>query len=651
MNRSKITLFCLIIILPLFLQMQFPQSLVSAGLPDAPRMAPQITSQTNSLATGGQQSLQPFGLAMFENRTGEFQLNGSYRLPPNYQLGPGDKIGVYILGENPSTFEATITIEGKLFIPSIGVIKVAGLQMEEFKKILNRKLSKFYGNYSFDIMLLIPKNIEIAVVGDVKQPGKYVLSSINTVLDAVLQAGGPSSKGSMRDIQLFRNGTYFASVDLYQFLMQAESQADISLVSGDRIFIPLQQSTITVLGEVQRPAIFELKPNANERLSDAIHFAGDFTELGYLPRVEISRLQPDGRRLLNYIDYREVLASDSCEANLKLRHGDQIRVYSKLEQLLQGDVSIYGNVKNPGEYAWQENMTITDLILQAGNLNRSAYVLQAELARIDPLKPARVIKIDLQNLLENPHSAEDLILEEDDKLFIREIPEWTIGPTIQLNGEVKFPGVYPIVKDSTWLSEVIEKAGGFTKDALIREAAVARKSSKIQIDKEYMRLKEMNRDQMSESEYQYFVMKRNMQDVGQVLVDFYQLFVMGEKSEDIILEEGDMIHIPKAPVVVQVTGRVSRPGGVLFKVDAGLKYYLTKAGGATWDADVKRTKVSKVTGEILKHREVKAYMPGDIIWVPRKPHRDWWAIFRDTVAVITQLATVYFIIDNIEKSK
>jgi protein involved in polysaccharide export with SLBB domain len=144
-------------------------------------------------------------------------------------------------------------------------------------------------------------------------------------------------------------------------------------------------------------------------------------------------------------------------------------------------------------------------------------------------------------------------------------------------------------------------------------------------------------------------MKQNSQDVGRIAVDFYKLCVKKNLNEDVILEDGDVIDVPKAPKVVYVTGRVGRPGGVLFSKGEEIKYYLNWAGGPTWDAKVRGTKVTKVTGEILDDEDVKKLEPGDIIWVPRKPDRDLWEIFRQIMTIVAQLATAYIVIDNAVK--
>lgn len=590
-----------------------------------------------------------FGYDLFSlQRSGSDEL-GAQILPPDYILGPGDRLGIYMSGSaEPVQYDVTINVEGKLFIPSVGALSVAGLTLDGFRDLLNKKIARYYANYDMDILLLSPKFVRVAIVGEVERPGYYDLNALNTMVEAVIKAGGPTLRGSLRNIQLFRNNQCQAVLDLYAFLIQGEAFKQPLLQTGDRIFVPLMEAKIKVTGEVLRPEIFELKADGSDHLKDIIQLAGGFTSYAYLNQIEISRLTPQRKRELINVNYHKIKA-DSTNRGPLIQNEDWIHVHSiraKYDSLV---VSIYGEVNMPGFYPWQVNMRVYDLILMAGNITRTAYPLYAEVAKIDPLKHANVVKVDLEELLKNPDSPENILLEEDDIVFIRKIPKWEIGAIVEVQGEVKFPGVYPIKTDSTWLSEILYQCGGFTEEALIREATVIRKSTRVFIDKEYERLKTMSRDEMSESEYQYFVMKQNQRDVGQVLVDFYKLMIHQDKSEDIYLKNGDVIQIPRAPVVVQVTGRVSRQGGVLYKKGMKLSYYLKKAGGATWDANIRDTKVTKVTGEILDYTDVDELVAGDIIWVPPKPHRDWWTIFRDTMTVFAQIATIYLIIQNASK--
>jgi protein involved in polysaccharide export with SLBB domain len=573
-------------------------------------------------------------------------MGGGMMFPGNYRLGTGDRLAIYLLGKIQQNFDVIVNVEGKIFIPTVGVFYVADLTISEFQTFLEKRLAKYYDNFSLSLMLIEPKHIPVMVVGDVNRPGKYFLNALNTVLDAVILAGGPTSNGSLRNIQVHRQDRLIITIDLYQFLMKGDFQSEMFLQQYDKILVPLIEDIVTINGEVKRQAKFELRLGGNERLSDLIYLAGGFKDLAYLDRIEISRMRANGEREVFYVDYNEILESDSCQSNFLLKNNDRVHVFSILEQTHPKYVYIHGEVKLPGKYSLEENLHVRDLILKAGNLTRSAYILECEVAKIDPKTPTRFNKINLQEILTNSQSRDNILLEEDDRLFIRQIPEWEVGLTIEVTGEVQFPGKYAITKDSTTLGEIIEKAGGFTAEALIRDASLIRRSSKITIDKEFERLKQLTRDQLSDTEYQYLVMRQNSQDIGQIVVDFYKLCIRKDKSEDVILEDGDIINVPRAPRVVYVTGRIGKPGGILFSPREDIKYYLKKAGGTTWDAKARGIKVVKVTGEIIDDENVKKLEPGDIIWVPRKPDRDWWEFFRQTIAIVAQLATVYIVLDR-----
>ncbi len=571
---------------------------------------------------------------------------GSGMFPENYWLGPGDRLGIYLLGKSQQNFDVIVNVEGKIYIPTVGMYFVSGMKLSDFQKFLVREFSKYYDNFSVNVMVIEPKKFPVIVAGDVNRPGKYYLTSVNTVLDAIMIAEGPTAKGSLRNIELYREDTLSTIVDLYQFLMKGKAPSDLFLQPGDKIVVPLIEEIVTIDGEVKRQQRFELKRDGKERISELIELAGGFTDLAYKDKIELSRMLPNGDREVFYVNYRHIEENDSCAENFQLKNSDRVHVFSILDQTHPKFVHIHGEVKRPGTYEFEENLHVKDLIDKAGNLTRSAYLLECEVAKIDPKMPTKFIKINLQKIIDNPESEENLLLEEDDRVFIRRIPEWEVGPIVEIHGEVNFPGTYAITEDTTTLYEVIQKAGGFTDDALIREASLIRKSTKLTIDKEYMRLKQIPRDQLTESEYEYLVMKENTQDIGRIVIDFYKLFVEGDMSENVTLKDGDIINVPEAPHVVYVTGRVSKPGGVLYEPGKNIKYYLEKAGGLTWDAKKRSIKVTKVSGEIMDDEDVKKLEPGDIIWVPRKPDKDWWEIFRQTIAVIAQVATVYIVVDR-----
>ncbi|MCG8608215.1 SLBB domain-containing protein, partial [bacterium] len=274
------------------------------------------------------------------------------------------------------------------------------------------------------------------------------------------------------------------------------------------------------------------------------------------------------------------------------------------------------------------------------------YTLEAEVAKVDPGRPTSYLKVSLKNLTNGTNGHQDVLLTEDDQVFIRQIPEWEVGLTVEVRGEVMFPGTYAIVKDETHLSEILAKTGGFTEEAFLQEATVTRPANRNVVDKEHERLKEMRRDEMTDLEYQYLVMRQNTANVEHVVVDFEKLVNEKDHTQDIILEDGDIIDVPKAPKVVMVTGRVAHAGGVTYTAGANLKYYLSRAGGASWDADLKKTKVIKNTGEVLDDEDVNNFRPGDTIWVPRKPDKNIWPVVVQTISVAAQLASIYLIIDT-----
>ncbi len=609
-----------------------------------------IASQSNTIPTTvttapmqPQTGLQRFGANLFQmSESIQNELNGG-ALPADYQLGPGDQLSLFLGGQSEDEpYTLIVSVDGKIYVPTLGFLYVNGLTLDEFRTRLDQKLSTIYSNFNLNIMLTMPKLVGLSVIGEVVKPGNYSGSALSSVLDFVTRAQGLTAEGSLRNIQIFRQDSLVARVDLYDFMLRPTGRQNFSLQSGDIIFVPVIQNSVEVMGEVNREAIYELNPNKPERVCDVIDLAGGFTRFSYLQKVEVSSVASNGGRTAHYIDFSSNPCTDSLN-NVLLHDKDRIRVFSLQDQAPQDSVSIYGEVNDPGEYEFQYNMRVSDLILQAGNLTRSAYMLEAEVAKVDPGNKISNIRINLQKLMSG-HDSVDVILEPDDQVFIRKIPNWELGALVEIRGEVKFPGFYPIIIDTTRLSDIIRHAGGFTDDALIGESKLERKYEMLIEDKEFERLSEMSRAEMSNSEYEYLVMKHNSDNINEIVVDFKKLMLEGNEAEDVLLKDGDVIHVPKRPDVIYVSGRVSKPGGILFVPNASFNYYIQKSGGYTWDADKGRTKIIKVTGEIKDVDDIKAFEPGDRIFVPRKSDRDWWKIFYDSVIVLGQLAAVYLVI-------
>lgn len=592
-------------------------------------------------------AVQPYGYSFFQTGVAGANTVTTGAMTQDYLLGPGDQLIIHLGGKVQENFEAMVSADGKLYVPTVGVLAVQGLTFSQLQKKLEERLQGLYAGYSLDVMLAVPKLIRIGVTGEVREPGQYTITALSSVLDAVAQAKGPTDIGSLRDIQVYRGDRLVHHIDLYDYLLKPGSGVYGQLQSGDQVFVPICKKRIQVTGEVYRPAIYEIHPDRPERLTDMLTLAGGTTDYAFLAKVEFSRLQDNGIRQVAYLGLTDT--SSASWQNPLLENDDQIHVFSRLDQVPLQKVSIWGEVNRPGEYEFEENVRVSDLVLKAGYLTRSAFMLKAQVAKVDPLQPTRTIDVDLEGVLQRHDPGQDILLDADDQVFIRRVPEWEVGPTVELRGEAKFPGMYAIVKDSTTLYMVLMRAGGFTKNALIGEAKLIRRRELPVEDKEFERLKSMTRDQMSELEYEYLVMKQNSANVNEIVVDFDKLLNRGDRTQDVKLLDGDVIVIPETPRVVLVTGCVGKPGGVVYRAGAELAYYIAQAGGYSWDADGRRTKVIKVTGEIKDDEDVNAFSPGDRIWVPRQAEHDYWQIFRDIMMVAGQVATMYLVIHTATK--
>jgi len=591
--------------------------------------------------------LKVFGSDFFSSPEGLNPDQITPAAPDQYVLAAGDRLGIHLGGKAQENFETMVTADGKIYLPTVGVFSVQGLTLTRAQNLIDQRLRRYYSNYNLDVVLIAPKMVRVAVVGDVQAPGFYTFSALNTALDAVARALGPTPGGSLRDLQLLRGDSVAAHIDLYDYLLRPQSRPDLLLQSGDRIFVAPSRNRVRVDGEVSRPAIYELNPVHRERLTELIGLAGGLTGRAFRHKIEWSRLQPDGTRRVQYVDYDAALADSSL--NGFLQNEDQIHVYSKLEQVPRRTVVIQGEVNKPGEYELETDMRLSDLVLKAGSLTRAAYLLKAQVAKVAPKTAPRIIEVDLGRALSGKEDSLDVPLDDDDQVFIRRIPEWKVGPMVEVRGEVIFPGFYSIIEDTTLLSQILGKCGGFTQDALISEAKLIRRSEVLPEDKEFERLKEMGRDEMSRLEYEYLVMKQNSSGVNEIVVDFYKLAVKKDSRQDVALRDGDMIVVPRTPRVVMVTGRVARPGGILYQSGANLKYYINQAGGYSWDADARRTKVIQSNGAIEDDEDVDTFVAGDRIWVPRKQDHNYWQIFRDTIMVVGQIAAIFLVIQNAKK--
>ncbi len=402
----------------------------------------------------------------------------------------------------------------------------------------------------------------------------------------------------------------------------------------------LRRFKVSVTGAVKSPGIYSAY--ANQRVSEVIEGAGG--GVGNSSNRNIILKRNDGTE--RKIDVLRFLKTGKSDRNPYVLDGDVI--YVPLKDTSIYICSIYGAVKDPGEYEYFEGDSLLDLIALAGGLTRDADLSTAEIIRFDSdNRNTQTLKKDLNFLFAAGGRGKNIALFPDDRVFIRSLTEFREKKQVVIRGEVVHPGVYAINEGEIKLTDLIQMAGGFTEDASLLEAEMIREYGPQEIDLEYERLKQIPVSEMKSYEYEYFKTKAR-EKPGRVSVDFVKLFRGNDLGQDILLKDGDRIFVPKRRLVVKVSGNIINPGFLTYEQGKGHLYYIKKAGGFSWRADKGKIRLIKgMTGEWVKPNGMVE--PGDVIWVPEKPERNYWNTFRDVVAVLSSIATIYLVIDSATK--
>ncbi|RPI68227.1 MAG: hypothetical protein EHM47_14760, partial [Ignavibacteriales bacterium] len=330
--------------------------------------------------------------------------------------------------------------------------------------------------------------------------------------------------------------------------------------------------------------------------------------------------------LLTYLRF-----GDKSE-NPYLTEGDVV-IVDKVDKM----ITIYGEIKYSGAYEYVEGETVSQLIELAGGLTLKAREDSIEVVSFDETGTYQVSNYySLDALNNNP-----VELKNQDRVIIRQIPEYYLDRFVKVDGYVNYPGWYKIIKDKTTLKEIIEQAGGFLDDASLTEASLTRSVGSTEYDPEYERLKLIPRADMTDDEYDYLKAK-SRERPGRVVVDFERLFVMNESEENIILKRGDEINIPEAKNYITLLGQVVNPGKLIYKEQLTYEDYINIAGGYGWRALDDEVRIIKAnTGEWVEAEDIDALKPGDTIWVPEDPPGPkFWDVFTTALQVAGQVAAV-----------
>ncbi len=426
-----------------------------------------IDRQVDEGADGNVSRRQIYGHQVFNSRSLTFEPSDNLATPQNYRLGPGDEVVIDIWGTSEDHLRQTISPEGSIMINQIGPVYLNGMTIDAANKHIRNQFSRKYAGMTdaeTDIQVTLGqvRTIQVNILGEVATPGTYRLSPFSTVFHALYRAGGINDIGTLRDVQVIRNGKKIADIDLYEFLFDGKTTGNIRLQEGDIISVPTYGQLVSIDGNVKRPMYYEVKPN--ETIADLLEYAGGFQGDAYDGMVRLARQTGTENELFN-IDRGEF-------ASYRLQDGDIITVGTILDRYANR-VELKGAVYRPGMFAIGKDVnTVGDLVRKADGVTDDAYLDRVLLYREGPDLELQVIALDLGDILDG--TAADVTLKRNDMLVISSIHELQERGAISISGQVARPGSYPFATNTT-LEDLIFQAGGLLQGASTARVDVARR--------------------------------------------------------------------------------------------------------------------------------------------------------------------------------
>jgi len=298
-------------------------------------------------------ALPLYGRSLFVQAPSTFSPISMTEVPSDYVIGPGDELQIRMWGQVEANLRVIVDRAGQIYVPQVGQISVAGVHYGDLEASLKRDISKVFKNFDLTANVGRLRSIQVLVVGDAQYPGTYTISSLSTLVNAIFASGGPAPQGSLRDIQVRRDGKTITNFDFYDLLIKGDKSKDIRLQSGDVIFVPHVGPLVAISGSVNTPAIYEMKDDST--LGALIDIAGDLSTVADTDKITIDRFVDHRARKTLEFPY------DAQSRAQALHDGDIVRVFSIVPQFVD-TVTLRGNVANPGRYPWKPGMRVRDLI-------------------------------------------------------------------------------------------------------------------------------------------------------------------------------------------------------------------------------------------------------------------------------------------------
>lgn len=407
--------------------------------------------------------LKQFGYELFAGAPTTFAPATDIPVSPDYIIGPGDEVVVQLYGKTNTTTTLTVDRDGVIAFPELGPITVAGLTFREMKESIDREVERRMIGVEASVSMGRLRSIRIFVLGEVFQPGSYTVSGLSTLTNALFASGGVRKIGSLRNVQLKRDGRRIATLDLYDLLLDGDTSADVRLMPGDVVFVPPVGPLVGVAGEVLRPAIYEIDEGTT--VAEMLDLAGGLTATAHEDLLQLERVEEEGRTTYDL----SLAATDLWT----VQDGDLIKVYPVRERE-ENVVFVTGNVVRPGKRQHFDGMRILDLIPDTDDLLPETFFDYALIERENPLnREPEYVGFDLGAALLDTVDAANVQLEARDRIFVFHRSSFRDVPRVSVRGEVRSPGTYLHRKDMRVLDLVLA-AGGLTDDAWLAEAELFR---------------------------------------------------------------------------------------------------------------------------------------------------------------------------------
>jgi len=417
--------------------------------------------------------LKPFGYDLFANAPTTFAPAESLPVAGDYLLGPGDTLDILFYGKINSTFSLEINREGFVDFPELGPVGLAGLSYSEAKEMLQTRIAAQIVGTKVSITMGSLRTMQIFVLGEAHKPGAYTVSSLSTIMHALVSSGGVSSIGSLRNIQLKRQGKVVATLDLYDLLLKGDTSNDLRIQAKDVVYIPTVGDVVSIDGQILRPAIYELK--GGETIKDLVLLSGGMGPKAFPSSAEIRRINNDG-----FMTVVDVDLSRSIESDLPLKKGDHLTINAIINEN-KGVVTLTGHVYHPGQFALKNRMRVSDLLSEIGEYKEGLDFDYAILTRTDPvtgyksalsIKPSALLDKISENKANVNLQDKDILrlfsIDGDRAAALSDIVEALRRqnragelPAVATVSGARLSGTFPITKGMR-ISDLVAAAGGLT---------------------------------------------------------------------------------------------------------------------------------------------------------------------------------------------